>query len=105
MGKMTKTEFVESLKKLKDICDEYEMDCAVAEAKEKAEREKWAELRRTAAMNFAAAILSNPAWYKRFTGYDEAAKFDNAYYKKHVVDNAIFYADYLIGVLKEDEKY
>lgn len=58
------------------------------------------EFRKEAATRFAASILANPMWYKRFSGHSVAAQFDNAYFKKHVMCNAISYADALIKELR-----
>ncbi len=64
------------------------------------ESDSVSEFRKEAATRFAASILANPMWYKRFSGHSVAARFDNAYFKKHVMCNAISYADALIKELR-----
>lgn len=60
----------------------------------------WDAFRRECAKSFVESILSNPKWFEHFEGHSEDAQFDNAYYKKNVVGNALSYADYLIEKLK-----
>lgn len=57
------------------------------------------EFRKAAALSFASSILANPMWYKNFDGHSNASQFGNAYFKKHVIGNAISYADELIQEL------
>lgn len=57
------------------------------------------EFRKEAALSFASSILANPVWHKNFDGHSNTAQFSNAYFKKHVIGNAISYADELIQEL------
>lgn len=64
----------------------------------------WQSFRAEAAKDFTVAILSNPRWSEHFKATDKDFRFDEAYYKKVVIGNALSYTDELIKQLKEKEE-